>query len=57
MVGFLIGSVIGAGVMFIVISCFVIEQRENAYSIGYHNGFIAGSDITAEKIIAESVNA
>ena len=57
MVGFLIGSAFGAGLMLIVISCFAIEQREEAYSVGYSNGFVAGADATAEREIAEGVNA
>ena len=57
MVGFLIGSAFGAGLMLVVIGCFAIEQREEAYSVGYSNGFVAGADATAEKQIAEGVRA
>ena len=57
MIGFLIGGFFGAGLTLIVIGCFAIEDKEAAYSVGYCNGFIAGSDATAEKEIAEGVCA
>lgn len=57
MVGFLIGSAFGAGLMLIVVGCFAIEQREEAYSVGYSNGFVAGADATAEREIAKGVCA
>lgn len=57
MVGFLIGLGFGIAVTLVVIGCFAIESNEDAYSIGYNNGFIAGADITAEKQIAEGVCA
>ena len=57
MVGFIIGCGFGIGLTLIVAGCFVIEQAEDAYSVGYHKGFLDGADITAEKQIAEGVRA
>ena len=57
MIGFIFGCFFGAGLTLIVVGCFAVERTEDAYSVGYSNGFIAGADATAEKEIAEGVCA
>ena len=55
MVGFLIGTAFGAGVLLIVIGCFAMNDKQDAYNVGYYRGFIDGTNVTAEKEIAEGV--
>jgi hypothetical protein len=57
MIGFIFGCFLGAGLTLVVVGCFAVERTEDAYSVGYSNGFIAGADATAEKEIAEGVCA